>query len=240
MIKITKSSEHYRNRTDWLDTTHHFSFGDYFDPNNMNFGPLRVFNDDVIEPGTGFGFHPHRDMEIVTYVIEGELEHQDSEGNRGVIYPREVQRMTAGSGITHSEYNHSDEKQLRLLQMWIFANKKNLEPSWEQRKYTKEEQLNKLLPIISSQNSKLDTIHIHQDANFYISTLTPKATINHKLQAGRKSFLFVIDGEIVLNNNQMKTRDSARIENESNISIKAEEQTQLVIIDIPEKFVMNQ
>jgi len=139
MITITKSSEHYRNKTDWLDTTHHFSFANYFDANKMNFGPLRVFNDDITQPGTGFDLHQHHDMEIVTYVIEGELEHKDNKGNHGVVHPGEVQRMSAGSGIMHSEYNHSKEKPLRLLQMWVFASKKNLEPSWEQKRYAKEE-----------------------------------------------------------------------------------------------------
>jgi len=206
----------------------------------MNFGPLRVFNDDVIQPGKGFDFHFHRDMEIITYVIEGELEHKDNQGNHGVIYPGEVQRMTAGSGIMHSEFNHSKEKPLRLLQMWVFANKKELVPSWEQRKFTKEERTNKLLPVVVAENTKDgNALHIHQNASFYLSTLTPGSTVEHKLEDGKKSYLFLIDGEIQVNNNLMQTRDAAMIEKENNLIIKAEKATELILIDLPEKYAVN-
>ena len=206
----------------------------------MNFGPLRVFNDDTIQPGQGFDFHFHRDMEIITYVIEGELEHKDNQGNHGVIYPGEVQRMTAGSGIMHSEFNHSKEKPLRLLQMWVFANKKELVPSWEQRKFTKEERTNKLLPVVVAENTKNgNALHIHQNASFYLSTLTPGSTVEHKLGNGQKSYLFVIDGEIQVNNNLMQTRDAAMIEKENNLIIKAEKSTELILIDLPEKYAVN-
>jgi quercetin 2,3-dioxygenase len=206
----------------------------------MNFGPLRVFNDDTIQPGKGFDFHFHKDMEIITYVIDGELEHKDNQGNHGVIYPGEVQRMTAGSGIMHSEFNHSEEKPLRLLQMWVFANKKELMPSWEQRKFTREERTNKLLPVVVAENTKDgNALHIHQDASFYLSTLTPGSTIEHKLSIGQKSYLFVIDGEIHVNNNLMQTRDAAMIERENNLIIKAEKATEIILIDLPEKYAVN-
>ena len=241
MIKIIKSSEHYRNKADWLDTTHHFSFGEYFDPEKMNFGPLRVFNDDTIKPGTGFDFHQHHDMEIITYVIEGELEHKDNQGNHGVIYPGEVQRMTAGSGIMHSEYNHSTKNPLRLLQMWIFANKKGLSPSWEQEKFPKEDRLNKLLPVVIPENSKNGkALHIHQDAFFHVSSLTAGSEINHKLESHRKSYVFVIDGEIQLNHNMMYSRDAAMVEKENLPSIHAVKPTELILIDLPEKYAINQ
>ena len=237
MIKIIKSSEHYRNQNDWLDTTHHFSFGEYHNPDKMNFGPLRVFNDDTIKPATGFDFHQHHDMEIVTYVIDGELEHKDNQGNNGVIYPGEVQRMTAGSGITHSENNHSTKKPLRLLQMWVFPNKKNLEPSWEQRKFTKEEALNKFLPIIVPENSGNEKIlHIHQDASFYIATLTPGTEINYELNDHRKAYVFVIIGEVTLNHNHMETRDAAKVEEENRLLFKATKPTELLLVDLPEKY----
>ncbi len=206
----------------------------------MNFGPLRVFNDDTVQPGTGFDFHFHRDMEIITYVIEGELEHKDNQGNQGVIYPGEVQRMTAGSGIMHSEFNHSKEKPLRLLQMWIFANKKGFAPSWEQKKFSKEERKNKLVPVVLSENTRDgNALYIHQDATFYLSTLTSGNQIEHKLSAGRKSYLFVIDGEITLNDNMMHSRDAAMIEKENNLAIKAEKPTELILIDLPEKYAIN-
>ena len=239
MIKIIKSDNHYHNEEDWLSTYWHFSFAHYQDPEKMNFGPLRVFNDDIIQPGTGFGFHPHRDMEIVTYVIDGELEHRDNQGNQGVIHPGEIQRMTAGSGILHSEYNHSKEKPLRLLQMWLFANRRGLVPSWEQRQFGKEERKNKLLPVIVPENvSGGQALHIHQDAAIYVSALEAGSEVEHKLE-GRKAYVFVIDGKVQLNNNSMKTRDAARIENEDKVSIRADSPTELILLDLPEKYAIN-
>jgi len=241
MIKIIRSNEHYHNEEDWLSTNWHFSFDHYHDPQNMNFGPLRVFNDDTIQPAKGFGFHPHRDMEIVTYVIDGELEHKDNQGNHGVIQPGEVQRMTAGSGIIHSEYNHSKETPLRLVQLWIFANKRGLEPSWEQRKFSKEERNGRLLPVIVPENADNgNALHIHQDASIYVSSLSRGSQVEHRLPAGRKAYLFVIDGEVQLNGGSvLKTRDVARIEKESELSIRAKGASELMLLDLPEKYAIN-
>ena len=240
MIKIIRSNEHYHNEQDWLSTNWHFSFDHYRDPHNMNFGPLRVFNDDIIQPGTGFGFHPHRDMEIITYVIDGELEHKDNQGNHGVIQPGEVQRMTAGTGILHSEYNHSKEKPLRLLQMWIFANRRDLAPSWEQKKFSREERKNRLLPIVVPENqSNGPALHIHQDAAIYVSSVEPGGKINHDILPGRKTYLFVIDGSIKLNGYSLKTRDVARVENERKLSILADQPTELILLDLPERYAIN-
>lgn len=237
MITIIKSAEHYRSQKDWLDTTHHFSFADYYNPEKMNFGPLRVFNDDIIKPATGFGFHQHHDMEIVTYVIDGELEHKDNFGNQGVIYPGEVQRMTAGTGIMHSEYNHSSEKPLRLLQMWVLPNKKGLRPSWEQRKFTKEDALNKFLPVIISENSENEkTLRIHQDVSFHLATLTPGKEIGYDLKDKRMAYVFVINGGVALNENNMESRDAAKVEKENKLSVKATQATELLLIDLPEKY----
>jgi len=240
MIKTIKANEHYKNEMDWLTTYHHFSFADYYNPEKMNFGPLRVFNDDTVQPGTGFDLHPHRDMEIITYLIEGELEHKDNQGNHGVIYPGEVQRMSAGSGIMHSEYNHSSEKPLRLLQMWVFANKKGLQPSWEQKKFSKEERVNKLLPVVTSEKATVDNVlRIHQDASFYLSSLTAGGQVEHKLNSGRKAYLFVIDGEIKLNGSIMQTRDAAMIEKENLLAIKADKASEIILIDLPERYAIN-
>ena len=240
MIKTIKANEHYKNEMDWLTTYHHVSFADYYHPEKMNFGPLRVFNDDTVQPGTGFDLHPHRDMEIITYLIEGELEHKDNQGNHGVIYPGEVQRMSAGSGIIHSEYNHSSEKPLRLLQMWVFANKKGLQPSWEQKKFSKEERVNKLVPVVTSEKATVDNaLRIHQDASFYLSSLTAGGQVEHKLNSGRKAYLFVIDGEIKLNGNIMQTRDAAMIEKESLLAIKADKASEIILIDLPERYAIN-
>lgn len=241
MIKITRADEHYRSKQDWLDTTHHFSFGEYFDPNKMNFGPLRVFNDDTVLPGTGFDMHQHHDMEIVTYVIDGTLEHKDSLGNSGVIEVGEVQRMSAGTGITHSEHNGSKTESLRLLQVWIFANKKNLTPSWEQRKFSKQERLNKLFLVVAPDDTMTEkALHIHQDVYFFVSSLSEGALVERNLDLTRKAYFFVIDGRVELNGNVMKTRDAARIENEKKMSIEARMPTELFLIDLPEKYVFNQ
>ncbi len=238
--RIIRANEHYQNKTDWLTTYHHFSFADYQNPDKMNFGPLRVFNDDEIRPGTGFDFHHHRDMEIITYVIDGELEHKDNQGNHGVIYPGEVQRMTAGSGIMHAESNPSKEKPLRLLQMWVFANKKGLAPSWEQKKFTKQERMNKLVPVVVSENTSApDALHIHQDAAFYLATISANNQVEHKLGSGRQSYLFVIDGKIKLGNHMLQTRDAAMISKEDDIIIRADAPTELILIDLPQKYLVN-
>ena len=240
MIKIIKSGEHYHNEEDWLSTYWHFSFAHYQDPAKMNFGPLRVFNDDIIQPGKGFGFHPHRDMEIVTYVIDGELEHRDNQGNQGVIHPGEIQRMTAGSGIMHSEYNHSKEKPLRLLQMWLFANRRGLDPSWEQHRFSREERADKLLPVIVPEGAKDgEALHIHQDAAIYVSSLAAGKKVEHKLGKGRKAYVFVIEGKAKVNDKAMETRDAARVENEDSLSIQADGPTELILLDMAEKYAIN-
>jgi quercetin 2,3-dioxygenase len=240
MIKITKSNEHYHNEEDWLSTYWHFSFDHYRDPDKMNFGPLRVFNDDIIQPGKGFGFHPHRDMEIVTYVIDGELEHRDNQGNQGVIHPGEIQRMSAGSGILHSEYNHSKQKPLRLLQLWIFSDSRGLQPSWEQKQFSSTDRKDKLLPVIVPQGvSDGNALHIHQDASIYVSSLNSGSSVKHKLAEGRKAYVFVISGSATINGVPVKTRDAARLEDESNISIQALSPTELILLDLPEKYAIN-
>ena len=240
MISVIKSSEHYHNEEDWLSTYWHFSFAHYQDPQKLNFGPLRVFNDDIIQPGTGFDLHPHRDMEIITYVIDGELEHKDNQGNHGVIQAGEVQRMTAGSGILHSEHNHSKEKPLRLLQMWIFANRRSLDPSWEQRRFDKAARSDKLLPVIVPENEKDgQALHIHQDTRIYISSLSPGSKVEHNIAKHRKVYVFVIEGSVKLNKTAMETRDAAKIENESRLTIRAEGPTELIFLDLPEKYAIN-
>lgn len=212
----------------------------------MNFRPLRVFNNDVIQPATGFDFHPHRDMEIITYVSEGKLEHRYNQGNHDVIHPGEVQRMmmmTAGSGILHSEYNRSKDKPLRLLQMWIFPSKRELEPSWEQRQFGKQGRANKLLPVVMPENAKEDgqALHMHQDSAIYVSYLTKEGSkAEHALALWPKTYLFVIDARAQLpNGSTIETRGAAKIEKEGKLSIQAEKPTELILLDLPEKYAIN-
>lgn len=232
--------QHYKGESDWLTTYHHFSFADYYDPKNVNFGPLRVFNDDTIQPATGFDLHQHQDMEIVTYVIDGTLEHKDSLGNHGIIEPGEIQRMSAGTGVLHSEFNHSNENPLRLLQIWLFSDTRGLQPSWEQKRYTKDERKNKLLPVISPKNSnRKDRLAINQDATFYISNLETEQAQTYNLQKGRMAYFFVIEGKVMLNDKVLYTRDAAQIENEQILKLQAQRDTELILIDLPVQYKKN-
>ena len=191
MIKTIKSEERHHANFGWLDTHWHFSFGSYYDPANMNWGALRVFNDDIVEPGQGFGMHPHRDMEIITYVLTARLEHQDSTGNRGVIHPGEVQVMSAGTGIQHSEYNHSKEVPVHFVQIWILPRQRGLKPRWEQHQFAPAERSGKLLPIVSS-GELAGTLAIDQDAQIYVSALPAGGEVKHQSLPNRKAYVFVI------------------------------------------------
>jgi len=240
MIRVTKEMQHYKGESDWLTTYHHFSFADYYDPNNVNFGPLRVFNDDIIKPGAGFDLHQHQDMEIVTYVIDGTLEHKDSLGNHGIIEPGEIQRMSAGTGVLHSEFNHSSEKPLRLLQIWLFSDTRGLQPSWEQKRYTKDERKNKLLPVISPKNSnQKDRLEISQDATFYISNLETGNVQTYNLLKDRMAYFFVIEGKVALNDKVLYTRDAVQIENEEVLKLQAQGDTEIILIDLPIQYKKN-
>ncbi len=231
MIDIIKASKHHFHEEDWLKTYWHFTFADYYDPKNMGIGTLRVFNDDVIRPGKGFGFHPHANMEIVTYVIEGELKHRDNLGNEGVIMPGEVQRMTAGTGIIHSEYNNSPTKDLKLLQMWVMPERNGLKPSWEQKRFSKEERTDNLRNIISPINSKREgSLGIHQDAHFYVSRIVKKEIV-HSLKA-RIAYLFVIEGKIEVNGKIMETKDAIKIADETVIKITPLNDSEIILIDM--------
>lgn len=235
MIKVIPNSQNFETKTDWLTSYHHFSFGEHYDPQKTEFGPLRVFNDDVIEAGRGFDFHSHSNMEIVTLVIDGTLEHKDSMGNVGVVEPGEVQRMTAGTGVFHSEYNHSKENRLRLLQMWVYPDKNNLKPSWEQRKFTREQKQNKLFEIVHPEDKQDNSVSIHQDVRFYVSSLTKGAKLSHQTQ-GRQAYLFVIDGGITANGNSLLMQDSAEIQNEKEITITANADSEIILIDLPVRY----
>lgn len=201
MIQVIRSSDRYHFETGWLSTYWHFSFDSYYDPENISFGPLRVFNDDVVKPASGFPMHPHREMEIVTYVIEGEIEHRDSIGNTGRIGPGEIQRMSAGTGVQHSEYNVSKTNPLHLLQLWIVPAKARLTPSWEQKRYSAEGRTGKLLPIAVPEGSPIaanGAVSIHQNATIYTSLLAPGQKASHAIEDGRRVYIFMVKGELNL------------------------------------------
>jgi redox-sensitive bicupin YhaK (pirin superfamily) len=199
MVQVIRSAERHHLDAGWLSTHWHFSFDDYYDPANISFGPLRVFNDDVIKPAGGFPMHPHKEMEIVTYVIDGTLEHSDSMGNKGQIKPGEIQRMSAGTGLRHSEYNASKTDPLHLVQLWIIPAKQRLTPSWEQKQFSVEARSGKLLPIAVPEGEKVGgAVSIHQDATIYTSLLSNGQTVKHARDAGRRAYIFVVNGELKL------------------------------------------
>ena len=233
MIRVVKSSERHHENFGWLDTYWHFSFDTYHDPENTHWGALRVFNDDVVEAGGGFGMHPHRDMEIITYVLSGALEHKDSMGNRGVVHPGEVQVMSAGSGITHSEFNHSKTDPVHLMQLWIFPRTRGQKPRWAQRQFTPEDRAGKLLRVVSGAESN-GTLTIDQDAEVFVSALKAGEEVTHTSRAGRKAYLFVISGGAEVNGLKLARGDQARIADEAELKIKATENAELILLDLPE------
>jgi redox-sensitive bicupin YhaK (pirin superfamily) len=225
MIQTIRSKDRYHAETDWLSTNWHFSFDSYHDPNNMNFGPLRVFNDDIIAPAGGFPFHSHREMEILTYMIDGALEHKDSMGNTGVIRPGEIQRMSAGTGVRHSEYNASAEAPAHLIQLWIMPAVQHLRPSYEQKSFSLSSRSGKLLPIAvpagKNGNGNSNAVQIQQDATIYTSVLGPGDSITHKLAPGRRAYIFVIHGSLALNGELFGAGDQARVTDERELRLAA-------------------
>jgi quercetin 2,3-dioxygenase len=225
MIQTIRSKDRYHLESDWLSTNWHFSFDHYHDPNNMNFGPLRVFNDDTVAPAGGFPLHSHREMEIVTYVIDGALEHKDNLGNAGVIRPGEIQRMSAGTGVRHSEFNPSEKDPVHLIQLWIVPATQHLRPSWEQKCFSLSERSGKLLPIAvpagENGNTSSTTVQIHQDATIYTSLLAPGQSVTHKLAPGRRAYIFVINGNLQLNGETLAAGDQARVSSERELQLSA-------------------
>ena len=245
MIKTIRADERYHAETDWLNTHWHFSFDHYHDPENMNFGPLRVFNDDVVAPAGGFPFHSHREMEIVTYIIDGALEHRDNMGNIGVIRPGEIQRMSAGTGVVHSEYNPSKKEPVHFLQLWIMPGVKHLQPSWEQKSFSLAERSGKLLPIAvpagsngsSATASAKGAVQIHQDAKIFTSLLGPGQSTRHQIGEGRRAYIFVIGGNLKLNGETLSAGDQARVTSERELQLAAAPESaaaaDFLLLDLP-------
>lgn len=232
MINVIKSEERHHQNFGWLDTRWHFSFGDYHDPNNESWGPLRVFNDDVVEGGGGFPLHPHRDMEIISYVLKGGLQHQDHLGGNGVIKPGEVQVMSAGKGIMHAEFNASKTEPAHFLQLWIVPRSKGNKPRWEQKEFTAADRAGKLLPIASGHDEN-GAPYIDQDATVYVSSLKQGETLTHTASPGRKAYLFMIEGSVTVNRIDLARGDQARIADEAKLEIAATQEAELMLLDLP-------
>lgn len=232
MITIRPAEERGQAEHGWLSARHSFSFAAYQDPQHMGFGPLRVINDDRIQPAKGFGTHGHENMEIVTYVLEGALAHKDSMGNGSIIRPGEVQRMTAGTGIQHSEFNASDSEVLRLLQIWILPEKDGLEPGYEQKSFP-EETLSGTLRLVASRDGREGSVTVHQDVALFAARLDQDQTVRHALAAGRKAWLQVARGDVLLNGLDLKEGDGAAIEAEDEIELIGVDGAEILLFDLP-------
>jgi hypothetical protein len=232
MINVIPSDQRHYADHGWLQTRWHFSFADYRDDENVNWGALRVFNDDVVRGGGGFDLHPHRDMEIVTYVLDGTLEHRDSLGNRGVIRSGEVQVMSAGKGILHAEYNHSKTEPVHLLQLWIIPRNRGNTPRWEQRVFDVEQRAGRLLPVVSGGDVP-GTLSIDQNVRIYVSSLSEGQEVRHETELTRKVYLFVIDGGVTVNGRALSKGDQARVDRERKLDIVATEDAELILLDLP-------
>jgi redox-sensitive bicupin YhaK (pirin superfamily) len=232
MIRIRKAADRGHFDHGWLDTYHTFSFGDYYDPEQMGFRALRVMNEDRVAPGKGFGTHPHRDMEIVTYVLEGALEHKDSMGNGEVLRPGEFQRMSAGTGITHSEFNPSDTEPVHLYQIWLLPEQKSIEPSYEQKQFADNEMTNRLR-LVASPDASNGSLKIYQDARIYLAKIESGQQIVHELSPGRHAWLQVLRGAVTLNGTELTTSDGAACSDEQRLEIVAAENAAIMLLDIP-------
>jgi redox-sensitive bicupin YhaK (pirin superfamily) len=232
MIEVFPADSRYQKDLGWLKVKLSFSFGDYFDANNTAFGVMRVCNDDEVGGGLGFGPHPHSDMEIVTLVLAGAVRHEDNLGNIKVTSVGEIQRMTAGSGIIHAEYNASETEKLRALQLWFMPNELGMEPSFEIGQYNLEDLHNALLPVLDPNGSE-HTVKIHQDMTLYLSRLEKGKELCFQQEEGRRIFIFTIEGSITANDTRISEGDTARIEAQSQWVIRAEENAFLMLIDLP-------
>lgn len=231
MIQVRKAHERGHANHGWLDTWHTFSFASYRDSNHMSFRALRVMNEDFVAPGKGFGTHPHNDMEIVTYVLEGALEHKDSMGNGEVLYPGEFQRMSAGTGITHSEFNPSATEPVHLYQIWLYPDRRGIEPSYEQKRFPESERKNRLR-LVASPDAAEGSLLIHQDARVYLSTLDKGAGITHELSPARHAWLQVLRGSVSLNKVALATSDGAQVSDESSLSVHATSDAEILLFDL--------
>ena len=228
MITIRRSQDRGHNRLTWLDSHSTFSFDQYYDPDHTQFRSLRVLNEDVVAPAQGFPMHPHRDMEILTWILEGALEHRDNSGGRGVIRPGELQHMTAGRGVMHSEFNPSPQDPVHLLQIWLLPERKGLTPSYEQLAFP-DSDLRGKFSLVAGPKAP---VTIHQDANLYIARLDEGNSAEHSLARDRHAWVQVARGSVQLNGNELKAGDGAAISDESEIIVKAHQPSEVLAFDL--------
>ena len=232
MIEIRKSSDRGLAQLGWLHSQHSFSFGHYYDPAHTGFGPLLVINEDRVKPGMGFGTHGHRDMEIISYVLDGELAHKDSMGNGSVLRYGDVQRMSAGTGVMHSEFNHSDSDEVHFLQIWIQPSAKGIAPGYEEKHFDVDSKRGKLR-LIASPDSAEGSVKIHQDARLYASVLAHGDELAHELLPGRSAYLHLVRGEIEVNGVSLSGGDALKIRDQREVRLSDARDAELLLFDLP-------
>ena len=231
MINIRKSEERGHADHGWLNSYHTFSFADYHDPRFMGFRSLRVINDDTVAGGGGFGTHPHRDMEIITYVLSGALEHKDSLGNGAVMNAGEVQHITAGTGLMHSEFNHSPKEPVHFLQIWIMPDQKSLKPGYSQKSFADELKPGEL-KLVASGHARDGALPVHQDVDLFVGKLNSGDQVTHELKPGRHAWLHVAEGAVTLDGSVLKAGDGAAISDEKSLTITGKEKSQVLLFDL--------
>ena len=232
MIHHRRAAERGHAEHGWLDSWHSFSFADYYDPAHMGFGPLRVINEDRVQPGMGFGTHGHRDMEIVSYVLEGELSHRDNIGNGSIIAPGDVQRMTAGRGVMHSEFNPSDKNPVHFLQIWIEPDARGLAPSYEQKRIDLAQRRGRLA-LIASPDGRDGSVTVHQDVQVYAAELNGDERVEQEIAAGRRGYVHVARGSVALDAERLGAGDAAKIEGPARIVLAHGEAAEILLFDLP-------
>ncbi len=231
MFAMRRAGERGHANRGWLNSYHTFSFGGYYDPLHMGFSNLRVLNDDMVSPGGGFGTHGHSDMEIVSYVLEGALEHKDSMGNGSVIRPGDVQRMSAGTGVTHSEFNASDSESVHFLQIWVLPEVRGLRPSYEQKAFSDEEKRGRLR-LIGSRDGRDGSVTIHQDVDLYATVLGDGDSVSHPFARGRKGWIQVAQGSATLNEKQLNSGDGVAIQGPVDITLTGSSDAEILLFDM--------
>ena len=232
MLELRRSDERGDADHGWLHSKHTFSFGSYQDPRHTGFGPLLVINEDRVAAGQGFGAHGHRDMEILSYVLEGALEHKDSLGTGSVLHYGDVQRMSAGSGVRHSEFNGSRAEPVHFLQIWIQPNVTNIQPSYEEKHFTAESKTGKL-KLVASKDGREGSVLIHQDASLYAAIMNPSDRLSHSLERGRTAYVHVIRGSVTVNGNALSGGDALKIVDEDSIGLSGAQAAEVLVFDLP-------
>ncbi len=231
MMELRRSQERGHAAHGWLNSFHSFSFAEYHDPRHMGFGALRVINEDRVQPGMGFGTHGHRDMEIISYVLDGELEHRDSMGNGSVIRPGSVQRMSAGTGVMHSEYNPSRQNGVHFLQIWIEPGQRGIAPSYEEKRFNDEEKRGQLR-LVASPDAAEGSVVIHQDARLYAGLFDGAESASLELAPGRKAYIHVARGKVVANGQALVAGDALKLVNEARVELAQGEQAEVLVFDL--------